>query len=128
MKKKERFIVTLQRLTAIIAVAFGLLTVFIGGQTLLGYSDPGYTVFTPLLIFNTIMGIVYAGAGAMIWRNITLGLSAAKIIFLINVTVLVTILIIYYLGGSVAIESLKAMSFRSIVWLVLWITLMWVRK
>lgn len=128
MIKKEKYSVILQRITATIAVAFGLLTVFIGSRTLLGYSEPGYTVFTPLLIFNTIMGIVYAGAGSMIWRDIALGLAAAKTIFIINFTALLTILIIYYLGGSVAIESLKAMSFRTIVWLVVWIVLMWIRR
>ena len=128
MISNEKFFVLLQRLSAIIAVAFGLLTVFSGGQVLLGYSDPGYTVFTPLLIFNTIMGVVYAGAGSMIWRDITLGLPAAKAIFLINCAALLTILIVYYLGGSVAVESLKAMSFRTAVWLVLWVALLWIRR
>lgn len=125
MKKKNDIV---QRVASVIAVAFGLLTIFVGGQTLLGYSDPGYTVFTPLLIFNALMGFIYAGSGYLIWRKLSTGIKSAKIIFLINVAVLVLILIIYLTGELVAVDSIKAMSFRTGIWLIIWVGLLWCRK
>lgn len=127
MNKKK--IVPLFRIAAaVIAVVFGLLTIFVGGQTLLGYSDPGYTVFTPLLIFNALMGFIYAGSGFLIWKKLSTGIKSAKIIFLINVAVLVLILVIYLTGELVAVDSIKAMSFRTGIWLMIWVGLLWCRK
>jgi len=48
-----------QRIAAVAAVIFGLATVTAGGRVLLGYSEPGYVVYQPLLIYNTLMGFVY---------------------------------------------------------------------
>ena len=63
----------LQILTAIVAIVFGLFTVFAGSRVLLEISDPGYALFLPLLIFNTVMGFIYITAGILIWRNIHKG-------------------------------------------------------
>lgn len=123
---KKRFCLLIQQASSVTAVAFGIVTVFVGGQTLMGYSDPGYTVFLPLLIFNTLMGLVYAGAGYVIWRNLYSGLSAAKTIMLLNLAALVFMVILYQAGGNIAAESLKAMSFRTAIWLVLWGGLQWI--
>ena len=40
---------------------FGFITVFAGSSVLLGV-DPGYIVFRPLVIYNSVMGIVYIAA------------------------------------------------------------------
>lgn len=124
----KKISVVIQGVIAAIGIGFGLLTIFIGGQTLLGYSDPGYVVFLPLLIFNIVMGLVYVVSGFMIWRYFNLGITAAKMIFLINFTALILILVAYFMGGNVATESLKAMSFRTVIWLLLWGGLLWIRE
>lgn len=124
----KKISVVIQKVIAIIGIGFGLLTIFIGGQTLLGYSDTGYVIFLPLLIFNTVMGFVYVGSGSIIWRDLNLGIPAAKMVFLVNFAALILILIVYFLGGTVATESLKAMSFRTAVWLLLWSGLLWIRE
>jgi hypothetical protein len=49
MEQNRKF-AAMRILTSLIAVIFGVITVFVGGQTLLGFSDPGYTIFLPLLI------------------------------------------------------------------------------
>lgn len=114
---------TVQLFAAAGAALFGLVTLFAGGRVLLG-SDPGYLVFPPLLVFNTTMGLAYLAAGVLIWRNPGRGLYAAGAIFLLNLLVLVGIVLVYRNGGNVAVDSLRAMSFRTVVWLVLWLTVL----
>ncbi len=112
----------IQIVLACTAIVFGLLTVFVGTRVLLG-SDPGYVVFKPLLIFNTTMGIVYVVAGITIWRNIKQGMNLAAIIFFLNLVALAMIYFLYLKGNLVAIDSLRAMSMRTVVWLILFVVL-----
>ena len=107
-------------LAAAVAVLFGVATLLAGGRVLLG-ADPGYEVFRPLLVFNTAMGAAYVAAGVTIWRSVSAGRYAAGAIFLLNLLVLAGIIIVYRSGGEVAVESLRAMTFRTVVWLVLFL-------
>lgn len=100
-----------------VAALFGLATIFAGTRVLLG-SDPGYIVFRPLLIYNTAMGVVYVAAGAIGWRNFKQGMYVAAAIFVLNLAVLTAIYSLY-IEGNVAVDSLRAMSLRTIVWLAL---------
>lgn len=109
---------TLQKATAIVAIAFGLATVAAGGRVLAG-GDPGYVVYLPLLVFNTVMGVAYIGAGVAAWRNARRGRSAAGAIALLNFLVLLFIVYQYQRGSAVAVDSVRAMTFRTAVWLVL---------
>jgi hypothetical protein len=111
-------------LAAGIAVLFGVATLFAGGRVLLG-SDPGYEVFRPLLIYNTAMGVAYLAAGVALWRSVNAGRYAAGAIFLLNLAVLVAIFVIYRSGGAVAVDSLRAMTLRTVVWLALFIAASW---
>ncbi|GMU49173.1 MAG: hypothetical protein AMXMBFR31_13990 [Candidatus Desulfobacillus denitrificans] len=116
---KHRFV---RRLCAGIAVAFGAVTLFAGGRVLLG-ADPGYTVFRPLLVFNTAMGAAYIAAGIAIWRDPTWGRNCAGAIFLLNLLALAGIAAVRSGGGAVAAQSLGAMGFRTAVWLLLFFVL-----
>ncbi|MCC6245336.1 MAG: hypothetical protein IT353_21020 [Gemmatimonadaceae bacterium] len=110
---------------AIVAVVFGVLTVFAGTRVLLGHSDPSYVVFKPLLIFNTAMGVAYSAAGLVMWRGSRWSLPAACAIVLLNLIALGTIVFVYLSGRKVAVESLGAMAFRSAVWLLLLVGVVW---
>ena len=105
-------------LTGGVAAVFGVATLFAGGRVLLG-SDPGYQVFPPLLVFNTTMGLAYLVVGILIWRSPRLGRSGAGTIFILNVGALITVVVVYRTGGGVAVDSLRAMSFRTGVWMAL---------
>lgn len=105
------------RAAAAVAVLFGVATVMAGGRVLLGISDPGYVVFRPLLVYNTGMGVAYVAAGVAMWRCLRCGTRAAAIVFALNLLVLVAIFAVHSSGGAVAVESLRAMSFRTAVWL-----------
>lgn len=114
------YLTIIQWVLALAAALFGLLTIFSGGRVLLD-SDPGYTVFRPLLIFNTTMGVAYVAAGIIAWRSLDLGKVAAAMIFVLNFLVLAAIIFYYAAGGDVAIASLRAMTFRTVVWFVLFL-------
>lgn len=109
---------TLQKAIAVVAIVFGLVTVAAGARVLAG-GDPGYVVYLPLLVFNTVMGVAYVAAGVMTWRSLERGQSAAGAILALNLVVLAFIIYQYRAGGAVAVDSLQAMSFRTVVWLLL---------
>lgn len=109
---------------ALVATVFGLATVVAGGRVLAG-ADPGYVVFRPLVIYNTAMGVAYVLAGVVAWRSLDRGKYVAAIIFVLNLLVLGGIGYLYASGGAVAIDSLRAMTFRTVVWLVLVVGLVW---
>jgi hypothetical protein len=114
-----------QRTVAVVAAVFGLATIVAGGRVLMGWSDPGYVVYRPLLVYNTAMGVAYLAAGVVIGRSLHWGRYAAATIFVLNLVVLGAIVFLYAAGGSVAIESLRAMTFRTAVWLALFVGLVW---
>lgn len=113
-----------QDILALAAVLFGLATIIAGTRVLVG-ADPGYIVFRPLLIYNAAMGIAYVAAGIIMWRSLDHGKYAAATIFVLNFLVLGTIGYLYAVGSAVAIQSICAMTFRTLVWLILFLGLAW---
>jgi hypothetical protein len=111
---------------ALAALLFGLATIVAGVRVLTG-ADPGYVVFRPLLAFNTAMGFAYVGAGALAWRSDDRGTRAAAAIVVLNLFVLGAIGYLSSRGSPVAIESLRAMTLRTGVWLALFLGLAWAR-
>lgn len=114
----------LQSTIALLAVVFGVVTVAAGARVLLG-ADPGYTVYLPLLGFNTAMGIAYVAVGILTWRSLRVGMLSAATIFAVNLLVLAAIGYLFFTSGGVALESLKAMTFRTAVWLLFLLALAW---
>ncbi|MCG6535261.1 MAG: hypothetical protein L7F78_11340, partial [Syntrophales bacterium LBB04] len=82
-----------------------------------------YIVFRPLLIYNTAMGIVYVTAGIIAWHNLKQGKYAATIIFVLNSLVLVAVFYLYAKGSAIAVDSLRALTLRTGVWLALFVGL-----
>ena len=117
----------LQRIMAAVAVVFGIVTIIAGSRVLTG-TDPGYTVFQPLLVYNTLMGVVYIVGGLMIWRNLLRGKYVAASIFTLNLIVLGGIAYLYFVSDGVAVDSLRAMTLRTVVWLVLLLGSMWLGR
>jgi hypothetical protein len=112
---------------AVAAALFGVVTAIVGARALLGAS-PGYAVYLPLLRFNTIMGIAYVAVGLFAWRNLKFAVYGAAAISLLNLVALASITYLYAPGGPIASESLRAMTFRTIVWLVFLVVLAWAHR
>ena len=123
----QRFYVIGQKVMALAAVVFGAATVVAGARVLTG-SDPGYVVYLPLLIYNSVMGVVYIGVGASAWQRIDYGRNGAAAVFLLNLLVLVAIWILYTSGGAVAVDSLRAMMLRTAVWGALFVGFWWLNR
>lgn len=121
---RSRYVRIIQGGLALVAALFGLATIIAGARVLAG-SDPGYIVFRPLLLYNTAMGFAYVAAGVIAWRNLDRGKYAAAAIFVLNLLVLGTIGYLYATASAVAVESLRAMILRTVVWLVLFLGLAW---
>lgn len=113
-----------QRISAVVAVLFGLVTIAAGASVLAG-RDPGYIVYRPLLIFNTLMGVGYVAAGILAWRRARSGRNAAVLIVGLNLLVLGRVIYLYRTGSLVALDSVRAMAFRTAVWLVLLLAFAW---
>jgi hypothetical protein len=127
MASRSRFVRTGQNVLAILAVLFGVVTIFAGFRVL-GGADPGYAVTVPLLIYNTLMGFVYVAVGAIAWWSLDTGKLGAGTIFLFNLIVLTIVGVAYRSAGTVAVESVGAMVLRTVVWFVIFIGLWWLSR
>lgn len=118
---------TAVRVVAIAAILFGVLTAIVGTRALLG-AGPGYVIYLPLLRFNTIMGFAYVAVGVVAWRDLKLGVYGAAAIAVLNLVALAFVIHLYTPNGSIAMESLRAMTFRTGVWLVFFAGLAWANR
>lgn len=124
---QPRYLEISQKALGLLAVLFGAITIFAGLRVLTG-TNPGYVVFQPLLIYNTVMGFVYIGVGTISWRSLDLGKNGACAIFVLNLIVLIAIGIVYTSGGALAIDSLYAMTLRTVVWLAIFLGFWWLSR
>ncbi|MBP6771708.1 MAG: hypothetical protein KA154_01850 [Gemmatimonadaceae bacterium] len=113
-----------RQFVAVVAILFGLASVGAGGSVLAG-RDPGYLVYRPLVVFNTLMGVLYIGAGVLAWRRAHTDRMAAAGIAGVNLLVLAYIVFLYRSGGAAAIDSVRAMGLRTGVWLLVLLVLVW---
>ncbi len=112
----------IRRIAAIVAILFGLATLVAGSRVLAG-ADPGYLVFRPLLLFNTVMGAIYLAAGLAAWKSARSGRYFAAGILSLNVGVLGILLFLRETADVVAAESVRAMLLRTVIWLALFLAL-----
>ena len=116
-----------QRMLSGIALVFGAATIAAGASVLAG-REPGYDVYRPLLIFNTVMGVVYVAAAVLTWRDLVRGRLAASVILALNLAMLGLVAYLFRAGEGVAVDSVRAMVFRSVVWFLLLAALAWLGR
>ncbi|MEO8168530.1 MAG: hypothetical protein ABI623_09795 [bacterium] len=111
-----------RRIAAGVAAAFSLVTIVEGSQVLLGISHPDYVVLLPLLMYNVTMGVVGLVSGVALWLNRHRALTLVAIIGAAHIIVLLIVGVMYFSGGAVALNSVRAMTMRSVIWLAIaWI-------
>ena len=107
---------------ALIAVAFGIVTVFVGGKTLFGppaERAAAGNVVPFVLWFNFIAGFAYivAGCGVFLWKPWAAQLSAA--IAITTIAVFAALGVYIFLGGAFEARTIGAMMIRSLVWVAI---------
>ena len=107
----------LTKIASILAFIIGSMAIFAGGQALLG-KDPGYYVINWLLLYNYTVGILTVFITAiLIWTDSRYALPAAIGTFSVHSLVMFIIQTAY--RGIVAPDSLRAMTIRIIVWIII---------
>ncbi len=114
-----------RKIAAVLAFIIGAMAIFAGGQVLLG-KVMDYYVIDWLPIYNFSAGLVSSFITAiLIWKRSKYAISAAIGTFAIHGTVMLVLQIIY--REVVASDSIKAMTVRLVVWLII-LTLMIVQS
>jgi len=108
----------LYKIAAILALLIGIMSVISGSMVLLNYNIPNYNVLNWLVIYNVILGGISIIAAILMWKN---NKSVRKIILAILISHLLVFLYLYFLSQEVAVESIKAMCFRTSVWTVIFL-------
>ena len=107
----------LNKIASILAFILGAMSVVAGGMAIRGWS-PGYFVLNWLPVYNFIMGLLTIFIPAvLIWRNSRHAMTAA--ITTIVIHTIATLILLSAFQGRPATESIFAMLFRLIVWLII---------
>jgi hypothetical protein len=110
-----------KKIAAVLAFIIGAMAIFAGGQVLLG-KVMDYYVIDWLPTYNLIAGLISAFITAiLIWKSSKFALPVAIGTFAIHGTVMLVLLTAY--RDLVAPDSIKAMTVRLVVWLII-LTLM----
>ncbi len=105
------------KIAGALAFVIGALSIFAGGMAMRGW-DPGYSVLGWLPVYNFVMGILTVTVPAvLLWRESRHAKVSAQIFFGIHAAA--TVLLLLAFRDVVATQSLLAMTFRLVVWLVI---------
>lgn len=106
---------------ALVAIAFGALTVASGGATLFGAVDMGAVV--PLVLwFNTLAGFVYFAVGLGTWSGRRWAYPLALAVLVASLLVLAAFGLHVLRGGAFEMRTVIAMSLRCAVLSVMILT------
>lgn len=108
---------TLNKIASILAFILGASSIIAGGMAMRGWS-PGYFVLNWLPVYNFVMGALTVFIPAiLIWKNSRHAMPASITAF--GVHTIVTLLLLSAFRGTPAAESILAMMFRLVVWLII---------
>ena len=107
---------------ALVAIAFGIVTIFVGGKTLFGGAEvraAAGNIVPFVLWFNFVAGFAYviAGVGLFLWKRWAAQLSAA--IAAATVGVFIAFGIHVLVGGAFESRTVGAMIIRSAIWIAI---------
>ena len=110
------------RAMSLIAVGFGLLTIKEGGAILFGGEAAQASAgnFVPFVLwFNFLAGFAYVIAGAGLWLRHRWAVWLAVVIAAATASALAAFGAHGYAGGAYEMRTVIAMSFRTLVWVVI---------
>ena len=114
----------LTKLPSILAFLVGAMSIVAGGMVLRGWK-PGYSVLSWLPVYNFVLGMLTLIPAYLLWVDHRYAFVASIVTFGVHAIVLLLLLTLF--RGQVATQSIGAMSFRLIVWIII-LALLWFRR
>ncbi len=105
-----------KKTAAILALFIGLMSVFAGSKVLLGVDTKDYTILTWLVSYNVIFGLISIFTAYLIWRD---NEKSKSLIFFILAMHFMVFVYLNFFSETVASESVKAMIFRTSIWILI---------
>jgi hypothetical protein len=106
------------KIASILAIFIGGMSVIAGSKVLLGIDTKNYNVLNWLVLYNVILGIISILASYLIWKKNKLSKSLIPTILVLHSGIL---MYLYFISQIAATESIKAMSFRVSIWIVIFL-------
>ncbi len=106
----------LKKIAAILALFIGVMSVFAGSKVLLGIDSKDHTVLTWLVSYNVILGVISIITAYFIWKEISKGKNLTLFILIMHFMIF---LYLKFFSDTVASDSIKAMIFRTGIWLLI---------
>lgn len=103
-------------IATILAILIGIISIISGSMVLLGLRSVDYTVLNWLVAYNVALGVISIMVGYQIGKQHRKSKIMIISILLLHLLVLAYL---YFFNESVAGESIKAMSFRVSIWVVI---------
>lgn len=107
------------KIAAVVAVVIGFMPVIAGYKVLSGAFVPDYNVLTWLVNYNMTMGIISIITGLALWINYRFSFKLTSFVAIAHISVLTLLLTVF--SSIISNHSIKAMVFRSVIWVVLFI-------
>ncbi len=115
------------KIASLLSIVIGSLSFISGMTVLIGLREVDYFTLTSLIVYNIIAGMTALIAGIGLWNKKRWAVRLTAAIAGAHLIVLTFVSFGYNQEGPVAVESLYAMVFRVVVWVVI-VVLMGKRK
>ncbi len=103
-------------IAAVLASFIGMMSILAGSMVLLGIDAKEYNILTWLVSYNVIFGVVSIYAAYLIWRKKEQSKIAVILILFMHSVILIYLI---FFENNVALQSVKAMFFRIVIWLII---------
>jgi len=110
------------KILSLVAVLFGLMTIFAGGMVLFGgeaAQQLAGDIVSFVVLYNFLAGFVYLLAGIGFWNYQRWAIRLA--FFIVAANIIVSLFLGEHIlgGGAYELRTVAAMSFRTLLWLVI---------
>ena len=106
----------LTNVAAFIALFIGAMSIFAGTKVLLGIDTKSYPILIWLLVYNVFFGLISIVVAFLILKSNKFGKLAT---YFVLGSHFVVFLYLKFISETVASESIKAMLFRTSIWIII---------
>ena len=105
---------------ALVAVVFGVATVYAGGNVLFGHGTEAAGSYVPFVVwFNFLAGFAYVAAGIGVWRRQPWATALAAVLAILTAVVFAAFGGYVAMGGVYEKRTVVAMTIRTALWVAI---------